>query len=280
LTQFYRSGSTVKRIHAARAAENGVTAALMARHGFGGPPDILEGENGFARAYADCAELAAVTDGLGRDYRLREVTVKGHACSARVQAAVEGILDLCGTHRLAPHDVVEVWIGIPAVILGRLTIARPIDLQAAQMSLPHSAALALARAASAGDGFALTVADYERSLDDPCVKAIEQLVRCEVDPQVEAATTAESVPARVIVRLKDGRAHTIFVPAPKGSPSRPFLHHDHVARFRRELSKRWRQGICDEIIHIAEDLAGLDRVTRLTDLLACASADESGVQRA
>src|SRR4029077_5180347 len=29
LTQFYKSGSTVKRIHAARAAENGVAAALM-----------------------------------------------------------------------------------------------------------------------------------------------------------------------------------------------------------------------------------------------------------
>jgi len=31
LTQFYQSGSTVKRIHAARAAENGVAAALLAR---------------------------------------------------------------------------------------------------------------------------------------------------------------------------------------------------------------------------------------------------------
>ena len=30
LTQFYQSGSTVKRIHAARAAENGVAAALLA----------------------------------------------------------------------------------------------------------------------------------------------------------------------------------------------------------------------------------------------------------
>jgi hypothetical protein len=33
-------------------------------------------------------------------------------------------------------------VGIPAVILGRLTIPQPIDVQAAQMSLPHSAALA------------------------------------------------------------------------------------------------------------------------------------------
>ena len=50
LTRFYFSGSTVKRIHAARAAENGVGATLLARHGFAGPEDIIEGANGFACA--------------------------------------------------------------------------------------------------------------------------------------------------------------------------------------------------------------------------------------
>jgi hypothetical protein len=53
LTQFYHSGSTVKRIHAAHAAGEGVHAALLASAGFSGPADILEGKDGFARAYAD-----------------------------------------------------------------------------------------------------------------------------------------------------------------------------------------------------------------------------------
>jgi len=268
LTQFYKSGSTVKRIHAARAAENGVAAALLARQGFGGPEDILEGANGFARAYADASDLAIVTRGLGEQYLLREVTVKGHACSARVQAAVEGILDLCRANRIAPEDIAQVLIGIPAVILGRLTIPRPVDVQAAQMSLPHSAALAVARARCAEDGFALSVADYEASLHDPRVKAIESMVRCEVDAEVEAATTAESVPARADITLRDGTRHSAFVAAPKGSPSRPFTHQDHVARFRRELAKRLSAKTCDEIIAMAENLADLDQVTQITDRLA------------
>jgi 2-methylcitrate dehydratase PrpD len=268
LTQFYQSGSTVKRIHAARAAENGVAAALLARQGFTGPHDILEGANGFARAYADAADLGTVTKGLGSDYLLREVTVKGHACSARVQAAVEGILDLCKRNHIDPEHVADVYVGIPAVILGRLTIPRPIDVQAAQMSLPHSAALALAMAALAEEGFALSVTDYETSLDDPQVRQIEALVRCEVDPQVEAATTAEAVPARVIIAMQDGTKHATFVSAPKGSPSRPFSHGDHVARFRRELTKRLGDKTCDEMVDIAEHLADLDKVKRVTDLLA------------
>src|SRR5450631_4088583 len=70
LTQFYQSGSTVKRIHAARAAENGVTAALLVAEGFSGPTDIIEGSNGFARAYADAFEPAIITDNLGTAYLL------------------------------------------------------------------------------------------------------------------------------------------------------------------------------------------------------------------
>jgi len=272
LTQFYQSGSTVKRIHAARAAENGVAAALLARHGFTGPEDIIEGSNGFARAYADAADLRIITKGLGSQYLLREVTVKGHACSARVQAAVEGILELCKAKGIAAGDVADVLVGIPAVILGRLTIPRPVDVQAAQMSLPHSAALAVALASSAEAGFALSVTDYERSLHDRQVKQIEALVRCEVSAEVEAATTAEAVPARVVITMKDGTRHSTFVSAPKGSPSRPFTHADHVARFRRELAKRLSEQTCDEIVAIAENLADLDRVRRVTDLLAPARA--------
>jgi 2-methylcitrate dehydratase PrpD len=78
------------------------------------------------------------------------------------------------------------------------------------------------------------------------------------------------VPARVIIAMKDGTKHSTFVSAPKGSPSRPFTHDDHIARFRRELAKRLTAKSCDEIVDIAENLADLDRVRRITDLLAVA----------
>ena len=118
--------------------------------------------------------------------------------------------------------------------------------------------------------------DYERSLHDPRVKRIEERVRCEVTAEVEAATTAEAVPARVIITMQDGTQHATFVSAPKGSPSRPFTHADHVARFRRELGKRLTESACDEIVGIAENLADLDKVERVTGLLAArAGADIS-----
>ncbi len=268
LTQFYQSGSTVKRIHAARAAENGVAAALLVAEGFSGPTDILEGANGFARAYADTFDPDIITGRLGSDYLLDGVTVKGHACSARVQAAVEGVVALCRAHDVAPEAIEELYVGIPSVILGRLTIPRPVDVQAAQMSLPHSVALAAFLAPSAHDGFALSVRDYEDSTANAAVKAIEQRVRCEVDPEVEKATTAESVPARIVLKLKSGAAHTTFVPASKGSPSNPFTPADHAARFRRELERRWPAARCDEIIGLSRRLVALPDMAQVIALLA------------
>ena len=88
----------------------------------------------------DAADLGIITKGLGSDYLLREV-IGERTCLQRAGAGRgrEGILDLCKMSRIQPDDVADVFIGIPAVILGRLTIPKPIDVQAAQMSLPHSA---------------------------------------------------------------------------------------------------------------------------------------------
>ena len=267
LTQFYQSGSTVKRVHAARAAENGVAAALLAAQGFSGPTDILEGSNGFARAYADAFAPDIITDALGHDYLISDVTVKGHACSARVQAAVEGVVALCREHNVDAEAIKDLYIGIPSIILGRLTIPRPIDVQAAQMSLPHSAALAAVLAPKAGEGFALSVRDYEDSLEDRRVKHVEGCIRCEVDPQVEQATSAESVPARIVLTLNSGANHELFVSAPKGSPSRPFAHEDHAARFHRELQRRWPQTRRDEIVDITRHLRSLPDMQQFVGLL-------------
>src|SRR6185437_12816451 len=76
LAQFYYSGGSAKRIHAAHAAESGVAAALLAKEGYGGPTDIIEGQGGFARAYADGWNPAVIEDRLGTHFHLMDVLVK------------------------------------------------------------------------------------------------------------------------------------------------------------------------------------------------------------
>jgi 2-methylcitrate dehydratase PrpD len=256
LTQFYHSGSTVKRIHAAHAAESGVASALMVAEGFSGPEDIFEGRDGFARAYADGFDPSIIADGLGNDFRMLEVMVKGHACSARVQAAVEGMLALREQYGFEAEDIRSIWIGIPSVIAGRLTIPHPKDMQAAQMSLPFSIALAATLKAPTANS-SLCVRDFEKGLDG-LLDTLQRRIVIEIDKEVEATSTEKSVSAKLRVELTSGAVLETFVRAPKGSMSRPYTSADHIDRFRAELTPRIGIEACRQIVDASRAMETLD----------------------
>src|SRR5262249_49330818 len=153
-------------------------------------------------------------------------------------AAIDGMLALRQQHGFAAADIASIGLGIPRIIAGRLTNPHPVDLQAAQMCLPFSVALAATIAIEPGMLPALAVADYEAGLSDPAVFELEARTSIDLDDEVEAASNALSTAARVSVALRDGSKLSILVPAPKGSPARPFTAEEHAARSVRELSSR------------------------------------------
>src|ERR1700730_1820726 len=258
VAQFYYSGSSGKRIQAAHAAQGGVAAALLTQAGFSGPVDIIEGSGGFARAYADAWDPAIIESGLGERFHLLDVLVKSHAAAARVAAAIDGMLALRQQHGFTADDIKTIRLGIPRVIAGRRTNVHPVDLQAAQMSLPFSVALATKIPMAADLVPAIAVADYEAALSDRSLFELEERTAIDLDDEVEAASNERSTAARVSVELRDARKLSIFVPAPKGSASRPFTAQEHEARFTRELSKCVSEKVCADIISVAKDLDRLD----------------------
>lgn len=265
LAQFYYSGSSVKRIHAGRAAEAGVLAALLAEAGVEGPADVLEGQAGFAHAYADAFDPDRLFDGLGSDYKLDEITIKPHATSARLQGSVEALFDLAGEHSLEPDDVVEIDVAIPRIIAGRLTQPDPPDCTAAQMSLPFTAALTVVLARERGVKRPLSVDDYQEHLGDSRVRRLARCTTCRIDPGIDAATTEEVVPAHVTVRLRDGRAFTASVACPLGAPGRPLS-----AQRASELFSAAADGLLPRtaIQATIAAVAGLGHATTLRDVTA------------
>jgi 2-methylcitrate dehydratase PrpD len=258
VAQFYYSGSSGKRIQAAHAAQSGVAAALLTQQGFSGPADMLEGTGGFARAYTDSWDPSVIENGLGERFHLMDVLVKSHAAAARVAAGIDAMLALRQQHGFAANDIASMRLGIPRIIQGRLTNPHPVDLQAAQMSLPFSAALAASLPLIAGRMRDVTVADYEAGLGDQSVAALQDRTSINLDDEVETASSALSTAARVSVVLRDGRKLSQLVPAPKGSPSAPFTAQEHEARFIGELSSRVPEDVCADIIAASKDLDRLD----------------------
>lgn len=268
LTQFYHSGSTVKRIHAAHAAGEGIHAALLAEAGFSGPADILEGRDGFARAYADGHDFDKGLSGIGSTWRLLETAIKPHAISARVLSAVEATGDLCREHQLDAADIKAIRVGIPKIIQGRLTVNEPKDVQAGQMSLPYCMAMVIRQGKKVPPGFTINIDDFEGALADPSVMAISKSIDCALDPDAERVSTEQSVGAKVTFTLQSGKTVEKFIEAPKGSASRPFTLDDHVARFKAEMLKRFAPVQVDALLKEVRNFAQAPNPDRLMHLLA------------
>jgi 2-methylcitrate dehydratase PrpD len=270
-TQFFISGSEVKRLHAGKAAAGGVEAALLAHAGLTGPRDAIEGEQGFARALADGFDAHVIEDGLGTVFRIADLTLKPHAGSARLQAAVEAACEL-SRQGVAPAEIEAVEVGVPAVIEGRLTNNNPAELQQAQMSVPFAVAMALTLAPGREWPPVLTLDDFEHSLSDARVRGLSRRTVCVRDPEVERATTTEYVPARVTIRLAAGgrREHAVWLPP--GSPRRPMTADEISGRFRAVVAPLLAPGTdleawlararLPEAIAGAQDLMGLRRAGR------------------
>jgi 2-methylcitrate dehydratase PrpD len=256
LAQFYHSGGITKRLNGARGAESGVMAALLTRAGIWGPRDILEGEAGFFRAFAQTSHPKRVTDALGQTFRLMEVSTKIHAGAGRLQAAVDAGLALGAEHGLRAGDILDVEVGIPKVIQGRLTQLQPPDLQSAQLSVPFSLAMALTLGGTRGPQSALRREDYERALVADEVRALSGRVRCVLDAEVEAGTNTEEVPAKVALRLADGRTLTTRVDHPRGSPHRRMSWEELSALFRDTAGAALSAEALQETLDL---VAGLDR---------------------
>lgn len=265
LAQFYRSGSCIKRINGGKAAESGVIAALLTKHGIPGPRDILEGESGFFRAFADRFDPAQVTRDLGTTYRMMAVSTKVHAGAGRLQATVDAGLALGSQHDLAPDAIADVEVGIPRVIQDKLTQKSPPDLQSAQLSVPFALAIALALGRVRGPGAALRREDYEWALSSREVCLLAERVRCVLDAEIEASTNSEEVPSRVTVKLADDRVLTERVAHPRGSPHRCMGWDELRALFADTVADLLLPETTDRIVKL---VARLDTATRPTEITA------------
>src|SRR6185436_17910793 len=106
-----REGAMVKRLHLGKAAEGGVTAALLASKGFAGPESVLEGKFGFCQTYSDSPHFGSLTYRLGRDFESMNICIKRCACHINAHAPIEALQQLREQFNFRPGDVREIRVG-------------------------------------------------------------------------------------------------------------------------------------------------------------------------
>jgi 2-methylcitrate dehydratase PrpD len=145
LRQFSKSatGGMVKRLHFGRAAEGGVLAAGLAREGFDGPHDILEGKAGFLRVFCDEYRLDELVRGLdGSVFHTREISMKHFATHGSTQGPLKALLAILDARSLTHEEIAEVVVKASWENVEAHDGRAPKDLMQAQYSIPFCVALA------------------------------------------------------------------------------------------------------------------------------------------
>ena len=147
-------GTMCKPLHAGKAAMNGLLAACLARDGFTGPTEILEGWQSFGQLFGGETLVAGkAVDGLGQRWEMLNISFKPYACCSQTHATADAVRALRQAHGLRPDDVQGITLTVNPVAANVAGIPCPRGGLEGKFSLAYVAALALAGEPLGVDGF-------------------------------------------------------------------------------------------------------------------------------
>jgi len=242
LQQAFRMDSMSKPLHAGRAAEAGVSAALMAREGVTGSLDVMQG---FGAAMGEHPDWEPGLATLGKDFHITRMTFKNHACCGHTFAAIDGALELKKRMNLKPEDIDEIEVATYKAGVEVAGYENPATPAEGRFSLKYVVATALTHGS-------VRLAAFEPDrLSDPGTRSLLEKIRTSVDPQLEAEFPNKRQ-ARVAIRAR-GRREEWLQPTRIGDPEAPLSdrmleekYYELVtpvlgeAKARAELARLWK----------------------------------------
>ena len=257
LFEFLEEGSMAKRFHPGRAAMAGVVAAELVSRGFDGPDTILEGDDGFAAAFADEYDFSRF-DQLGNPFAVTESYLKPYPCCRHIHGPIDVVLDL-RAEGVDPSTIASISVETyrSAAHHDNKRIDNLLD---AQMSLPYGVAVAFITGDASLDAF--VPANAER--DD--VAHLMQRVSVCVTEEMEAKYP-ETRPATVIVETENGKRYERLVEYPHGTTESPLTSEEVSAKFRDLSSTSLNRAEQNAVIKAVLQLETKPSVSELTTLL-------------
>ena len=202
-------GSMTKSFHAGRAAQNGLTAALMAAQGFTASETVLEGKDGWAQALSRGVKWPEVTEGLGSHFEAALNTYKPFACGIVAHPAIDAAIQLREAHNLKPDDIAAIQLHANPLVLSLTGKTEPATGLEGKFSIYHCVAVGLAFGAAGEKQF------QDAVVCDPAVIALRRKVSVLSDAAVDPAQ------CDLTVRLQDGRSYSRHIQDVIGSLKNP-----------------------------------------------------------
>ena len=193
-------GTMTKPLHVGRAAENGVTAALLAARGFTADPDALDGPWGYFAVQGGGVSAEKISQGFGKTWTIVEpgVSIKPYPCGVLTHPTIDLMLKLVSDHDVKPDDIETVKVYAGSNILNPIRYPIAANHLQAKFSLPAALAMiALARKAGKtefSDAF----------VGAAPMQAMQKRITTELDPAIEKMGF-DKMRSRIAIKLKDGK---------------------------------------------------------------------------
>ena len=239
------------------AARNGVTAALLAHGGFGGPAEIFDRNHSPLNAFSRNPDAARLTADLGTRWDgIMELAIKPYSCVAFLHPGLDALLELVNTHDINAKDVDALTIRFP-----KSGIHCVDDNPLKSHSAPYILPVTLARRG-------LEVADIfvDARLDDPDIAALCRKVEVVADEGELEALFPDYYATEISIRTTGGDTHTARRDVARGYPETPMTGPERHEKFARLVGSVDTARI-DPLAAAIEALPDADDVTGYANLM-------------
>jgi 2-methylcitrate dehydratase PrpD len=241
-------GSMTKSFHPGRAAQNGLTAALLARAGYTSSERALEAKRGWLNVLSTACDYAALA---GPGWEILNNSYKPFACGLVVHPVIDGCLRLRDAHGLTPDMIERIEVAVHPRVMDVTAIKEPASGLEGKFSVYHAAAVAVVEGAAGEQQFSDEVVRAD------AVAALRRRVSVTIDPALGKAQ------ARVAIVRKNGERLAVFVEHAVGSVQNPMSERSLEDKFRGLCAGILSPGKTDRLIDLCR---GADKLADAGDI--------------
>jgi 2-methylcitrate dehydratase len=244
------------------ASQAGVYAALMAREGYTGPVEVIEGKEGLIEVINNVKwNPQELLRGLGKEFLITRCSHKAFPTMALTHEPITAALKVCGEHGIGAEDIENILVETTtrgADILSDPSKYQPETKETADHSLPYVIAAAVA------DGKVLPTSFSDEKLRDPRIRSVIGKIKVVADPEIDALFP-EIKRARVTITTTDGQKYSAQTDVAKGSPEDPLTDEEIAAKFRGNAQGVVSDRCIEEIVNMTWQF---ETLTSIPDYMA------------
>ncbi len=265
-------GSMTKPLQAGNAARGGVMAAMLARDGFTGGADILDGPIGFISAFSPDrdGDMEAI-DGFGDPWEVINpgISVKKYPCCFVTHRAADAMLTLTEQHSLTPEMIDHIEVHVPRSAISATGHIGPLIHSRPQTGLEGKFSMEYVVTAALFDR-ELKFANFEdEAVQRPEIQAFFPKVVTAPDDDDHPEGAALGGQYNVIeVHTADGRVLSEAVREPRGGPSSPLSWDELLEKYHDCAVRALDEDAAQRSAELLVDLDDVEDVRTLTAALA------------